>query len=59
MTIPEGALIYDKDRKTAVEVADPSQKTGKRKLPVTIGISNGARAEVLAGLNEGQQVVLQ
>lgn len=59
LTIPEGAVIYDKDRKTAVEVPDPGQKTGKRKLPITIGISNGARAEVLAGLNEGQQVVLQ
>ncbi|HEY4682511.1 MAG TPA: efflux RND transporter periplasmic adaptor subunit [Candidatus Acidoferrales bacterium] len=59
LTIPEGAVIYDKDRKTSVEVPEPSLKNGKRKLAVAIGISNGARAEVLSGLKEGQQVVLQ
>ncbi len=59
LMIPEGAVIYDKDRKTWVEIPEPSQKHGKRKVAVTIGISNGARAEVLSGLKEGQQVVLQ
>lgn len=59
LTIPEGTVIYDKDRKTSVEVPEPSQKNGKRKVAVSIGISNGARAEVLSGLKEGQQVVLQ
>jgi HlyD family secretion protein len=59
LTIPEAAVVYEKDRKTFVEIPDSGQKTGKRKVPVTIGIGNGARAEVLSGLNEGQQVVLQ
>jgi HlyD family secretion protein len=59
LTIPEAAVVYEKDRKTFVEIPDSGQKSGKRKLPVTIGIGNGARAEVLSGLNEGQQVVLQ
>ncbi len=59
LTVPEGAVIYDKDRKASVQVPDHSQPTGMRSVPVRLGISNGARAEVLAGLQEGQQVVLQ
>jgi HlyD family secretion protein len=59
LTIPEGAVVYKKDRSTAVEIPDPEQKTGKRRVPVTLGISNGSRTEVLKGLAEGQQVVLQ
>jgi HlyD family secretion protein len=59
LMVPEGAIIYDKDKKASVEVPDPQARDGKRKVAVTLGISNGAKAEVLAGLNEGQQVVLQ
>jgi HlyD family secretion protein len=59
LMIPEGSLIYDRDRNASVEVPDPSMKEGKRKIAVKIGISNGAKTEVLSGLNEGQQVVLQ
>lgn len=59
LMIPEASLIYDKDRKASVEVPDQSAKDGKRKLPVTVGISNGSKTELLSGLKEGQQVVLQ
>ena len=59
LQIPEGAILYDKDKKASIEVPDPKGKEGKRKEPVTIGISNGAKTEVLAGLKEGDEVVLQ
>lgn len=59
LQIPEGAIIYDKDRKASVEVPDPKGKEGKNKLAINIGISNGAKTEVLSGLKEGDQVVLQ
>lgn len=59
LMVPEGALIYDKDRKASVEIPDPNGKDGKKKVPVTVGISNGSKTELLAGLKEGQQVVLQ
>src|SRR5439155_26391663 len=59
LQIPEGAIIYDKDKKASVEVPDPHAKDGKRKLAVNIGISNGAKTEVLGGLKENDQVVLQ
>jgi HlyD family secretion protein len=59
LQIPEGAIIYDKDKKASVEVPDPKGKEGKDKVAVNIGISNGAKTEVLSGLKEGDQVVLQ
>ena len=59
LQIPEGSIIYDKDKKASVEVPDPKGKEGKRKVAVNIGISNGAKTELLAGLKEGDQVVLQ
>jgi HlyD family secretion protein len=59
LQIPEGAIIYDKDKKASVEVPDSSGKDGKRKVAVNIGISNGAKTELLSGLKEGDQVVLQ
>ena len=59
LTVPEQAVLYDKDRNATVEVPDQSQKTGRRKLPIVAGISNGTRTEIISGLNTGDQVVLQ
>lgn len=59
LQIPEGAIIYDKDKKASVEVPDPKAKDGKRKVAVNIGISNGAKTEVLSGVKENEEVVLQ
>src|SRR5436189_1686044 len=59
LIVPEGAIIYDKDKKESVEVPDPHAKDGNRTLAVNIGISSGAKTEVLGGLKENDQVVLQ
>src|SRR5215813_2841225 len=59
LQIPEGSILYDKDKKASVEVPDEKGKEGKRKVAVNIGISNGAKTELLSGLKEGDQVVLQ
>jgi len=59
LTVPEAAMIYDKDKKAYVEVVDPKAKEGKRKISITAGISNGSKTEVLSGLKENDQVVLQ
>ncbi|HKN35211.1 MAG TPA: efflux RND transporter periplasmic adaptor subunit [Terriglobales bacterium] len=59
LQIPEGSIIYDNQKKASVEVPDPKGKDGKRKVAVNIGISNGAKTELLSGLKEGDQVVLQ
>src|SRR5215475_12301323 len=59
LMIPEGAIMYDKDKKASVDIPEPKAKDGMKKVAVNIGISNGAKTEVLSGLNEGQEVVLQ
>jgi HlyD family secretion protein len=59
LTIPEGAVLYTKDKKTQAEIPSPTDPTGKRRVDIATGISNGARTEVLKGLTEGQQVILQ
>jgi HlyD family secretion protein len=59
LLIPEGAVMFDKDKNATVEVADPKGADGRTKMAVKLGITNGVRAEVLSGLNEGQKVILQ
>jgi HlyD family secretion protein len=59
LQIPEGAIIYDKDKKSFVDIPDSREKDGMKKIAVNIGISNGAKTEVLNGLKEGEEVVLQ
>ncbi len=59
LQIPEGAIIYDKDKKAFVDIPNPKGKDGMDKIAINIGISNGAKTEVLSGLKEGQEVVLQ
>jgi HlyD family secretion protein len=59
LAIPEGAIIYKKDRSTEVEIADATSETGRRRVAVTTGISNGSKTQIVKGLSEGQQVVLQ
>jgi HlyD family secretion protein len=59
LQIPEGAIIYDKDKNASVEIPDSKGKDGKKKIAVNIGISNGAKTELLKGMKEGDQVVLQ
>lgn len=56
---PEAAMIYDKDRNAQVEIPDPKSDNGKKKVSVKLGISNGVKTEILAGLTEKQNVVLQ
>jgi HlyD family secretion protein len=38
---------------------DAKGENGKKKIAVKLGISNGVKTEVLEGLNEKQQVILQ
>ena len=59
LIIPEGALLYDKDKNASVEVPDAHGTDGKRKVVVKVGVSNGAKTEVLSGLKEGDQVIVQ
>ena len=59
LLIPESALIYNEKHNTFVELPDMDAKTGRRQIPVKIGLGNGAKAEVLSGLKLGEKVILQ
>lgn len=58
LIVPEAAISYDAERKATVEIADPASETGRRRIPVTTGISNGTRTEITDGLKPGDRVVL-
>jgi HlyD family secretion protein len=59
LAVPEGAIIYKKDRSTEVEVPDATLQSGKRRVAVATGISNGSKMQIVKGLSEGRQVILQ
>ena len=59
LTIPENAVLYDNQHNASVQIPDKHQKEGFRKVPVTVGLSNGSVTEMCPGLKEGDQVVLQ
>ena len=59
LLIPEGAIVYDKDRNAFAELYDTSQKESSRRVPIKIGISNGTTTEVISGLKEGDRIVLK
>ena len=61
LLLPESAVVYDRDRKTFLEVPDPKADNGRRRIGARLGISNGVKTELVSaeGLKEGSQVVLQ
>lgn len=58
LTVPENAVSYDNQKNASVQVPDQNQKEGTRKVPVKVGLSNGSITEIVAGLKEGDKVVL-
>lgn len=59
LLVPESAVIYDNQRNASVEIPAPGQPKGRERKSVKVGVSNGSRTEVLEGLSEKQQVILQ
>lgn len=59
LTIPEGAILYDEEKHPYVEVPDANLEAGRRRVDIQTDISTGTKAEVVDGLNQGDQVILQ
>ncbi len=59
LLIPESAVVYGKNHETFAEIPAQQAKLGRQKAPIRIGISNGINAEVVSGLQEGQEVIQQ
>jgi HlyD family secretion protein len=59
LSVPENAVSYDAQKNAFVQIPDKSQKEGTHKVAVVVGLSNGSQTEIVKGLKEGDQVVLQ
>lgn len=59
LLVPEAAVVYDKQRKTFLEVPDAADEKGRRQIAAKLGISNGVKTELVSGLREGEKIVLQ
>ena len=59
LAVPENAVAYDNKKDAFVDVPDSKQKEGLRRVPVKVGLSNGSVTEIVSGLKEGDEVVLQ
>jgi HlyD family secretion protein len=57
LVIPEASIIYGEGDSTSVEIPDAADPSGKKKVPIKVGISNGVRTEVVEGLKEKDLVV--
>jgi HlyD family secretion protein len=58
LLLPEAAVVYDGKKNAFVDVVDPAEKTGRRRVPVKAGVGNGTRLQILSGVKEGDKVVL-
>ena len=43
---------------SAVSIVAREEKTGRRKIPVKVGIGNGTKIQILDGLKAGDKVIL-
>ncbi len=59
LLVPESAVIYDRQRSAFLELPDATRETGRRRVPVKLGISNGVKTELVAGLKEADRIILQ
>jgi HlyD family secretion protein len=59
LLVPEKAITYDSGRNAFIDIPAPGTPTGKERKPVSLGVSNGTRTEVVQGLTEGQKIILQ
>lgn len=58
LLVPEAAVTYDAQRNPFVDLVDPSERTGRRRVAIKVGAGNGARIQVLSGIKAGDRIVL-
>ncbi len=58
LLLPEVAIVYDGKKHSFVDLVDPGAKNGRRRVPVTLGVGNGTRIQLLDGVKDGDRVVL-
>jgi HlyD family secretion protein len=58
LILPEAAVSYDPQKNAFVDVVALGTKTGRRRVPVKVGVSNGTKIQIVDGLKPGDKVVL-
>lgn len=58
LLVPESAVSYDPERNAFLELVDPAEESGRRRVPVRVGYGNGTRMQILDGVSEGDRIVL-
>jgi len=58
MLVPEAAVFYDNRHNASVDLLDSSSRTGRRRVPVQVGVGNGTKMQVVRGINAGDKIVL-
>ena len=56
--VPEAAVFYDDRHNASVDLVDAASRTGRKRVPVQIGVGNGTRMQIVRGVNPGDKVVL-
>ncbi len=58
LLVPEAAVTFDDKRNSFVDVVDPGAKSGRRRVPVKVGVGNGTKLQIVSGVKAGDKVVL-
>ena len=58
LLLPEAAVTFDAQRNAFVDLVDAGARDGRRRVPVKVGVGNGARIQVIDGVAAGDRVVL-
>ena len=58
LIVPEAAITYDAQKRAFVDVPATGSKTGRKTIPVKVGVGNGTKIQILDGLKAGDKVVL-
>jgi HlyD family secretion protein len=56
--VPEAGVFYDDRRNSFVDLADASSRTGRKRVPVQVGVGNGTKIQIVRGVSPGDTVVL-
>ncbi len=58
LIVPEAAVSYDAQKNAFVTIVASDAKSGKKKVAVKVGVSNGTKIQILDGLKSGDRVIL-
>jgi HlyD family secretion protein len=56
--VPEAGVFYDDRRNAFVDLVDASSRTGRKRVPVQVGVGNGTKMQIVRGVSAGDTIVL-